>query len=75
MAKRGRPKRDSSAYQESGAQTQVPPLGDRMIHPTRPGPEVCPSCGAFPVVTKMKRPNYASYRCRVCDHAWEEGQR
>jgi predicted RNA-binding Zn-ribbon protein involved in translation (DUF1610 family) len=66
---------DMMTQLETGPAVQMPQVDDRMLRPERRGVPSCPSCGSSPVVCKMKRPTYASYRCRVCDHVWEEGQR
>ena len=42
---------------------------DRMARYQRHPP--CPKCDAKPSVCMMRRPGYASYRCRQCGYRWE----
>lgn len=45
---------------------------DRKIKPVPSGKNsACPECGAFPTITKIRRPGYELRRCRVCDHIFE----
>lgn len=45
------------------------PLADRMMRYRQMGK--CPKCDAHPIVCLMLRPDYASFRCRACEHIWE----
>ncbi len=52
-------------------ETKIPALQDRMMRYAYRKPRSCPQCAASPVITRMKRKNYALYRCRACGHQWE----
>ena len=51
---------------------------DRMLRYSKPIINCCPVCHYMPVITKLRRRDsqgkliYALYRCRNCDHRWEE---
>ena len=53
------------------AAPQVEVIQDRMARYGYQKPRVCPECRAMPVVTMLKRRDYALYRCRKCGHRWE----
>ena len=55
------------------AAPQVEVIQDRMARYGYQKPRVCPECRAMPVVTMLKRRDYALYRCRECGHKWEIG--
>jgi len=45
---------------------------DRVIRSGRSGKNsACPECGAFPTITKIRRPGYELRRCRECGHRFE----
>jgi len=46
---------------------------DRMLRYRKSPP--CPRCGAHPVVCKLRKQDYALFRCRVCGHRFEVDRR
>jgi len=49
----------------------APVIQDRMMHYGYQKPRYCPECRSMPVVTMLKRRDYALYRCRACGYKWE----
>jgi len=44
---------------------------DRKLRPISGKNAACPECGAFPTITKIRRPGYELRRCRECGHRFE----
>ena len=44
---------------------------DRKLRPISGKNSSCPECGAFPTITKIRRPGYELRRCRECGHRFE----
>ncbi len=52
--------------------TKAEPGFDRIFRSGNSGKNaVCPKCGAFPTITKIRRPGYELRRCRECGHRFE----
>jgi len=54
--------------------TQASDLDDRMARYRGKNPP-CPKCGAHPVIVTMRRTNYSGFRCRSCEHRWDDDKR
>ena len=55
-------------------QTTEAILDDRMARYRGKNPP-CPKCGAHPVIVTMRRTNYSGFRCRSCEHRWDDDKR
>lgn len=67
---------EKRVFESAAPETPVPDMNtrvlngrDRMSRYRRNPP--CPRCDTHPSVCMMRRPGYASFRCRQCGYRWE----